>query len=308
MELWIPLTIAAAFMQNVRSLLQKQLTGRLTVTGAMATRFLYAAPFALLYVVLLMQFYGFTLPAPHAPFLAWCVFGGVAQILGTHLLVGLFQERNFAVGTAYSKTETVQAALFGAVLLGEHIDLRTTAAIVVSLTGVLLFSLSSAPLRPVNLITGLFSRVGLRGLASGAAFGVSAVAYRAATTSLAGTTNAVPGYLMQAAFTLACVTLLQSLLLVAFMRIREPHTLSKVRAAWRPAVWVGIAGMLASTGWFTAMTLGPVAQVRTLGQIELLFTFLTATLWFRERVRPTEALGVVLLVAGIALLLSRPAA
>ena len=50
MELWIPLTIAAAFMQNVRSLLQKQLTGRLSVTGAMATRFLYAAPFAMLYV------------------------------------------------------------------------------------------------------------------------------------------------------------------------------------------------------------------------------------------------------------------
>lgn len=91
-------------------------------------------------------------------------------------------------------------------------------------------------------------------------------------------------------------------------RSRKPQTLRAVQAAWRPAVWVGVAGMLASTGWFTAMTLGPVAQVRTLGQIELLFTFLTATLWFRERVRPAEALGVALLVAGIALLLRRTTA
>ena len=308
MELWIPLTIAAAFMQNVRSLLQKQLTGRLSVTGAMATRFLYAAPFAVLYVALLAQLQGVALPQPSAPFLVWCVTGGVAQIVGTQLLVGLFQQRNFAVGTAYSKTETVQAALFGALLLGEHIDLRTAAAIGVSLVGVLLFSLSSAPLRPVNLITGLFSAVGLRGLASGSAFGVSAVCYRAATTSLADPAAATHSYLMQAAFTLACVTLLQSLLLIVYMRSREPKTLRAVRAAWRPAVWVGVAGMLASTGWFTAMTLGPVAQVRTLGQIELLFTFLTATLWFRERVRPAEAVGVALLVAGIALLLRRTTA
>ena len=308
MELWIPLTFAAAFMQNVRSLLQQQLTGRLSVTGAMATRFLYAAPFAMLYVALLAHVQGVALPQPSAPFLVWCVTGGVAQIVGTQLLVGLFQQRNFAVGTAYSKTETVQAALFGALLLGEHIDLRTAAAIGVSLVGVLLFSLSSAPLRPVNLITGLFSAVGLRGLASGSAFGVSAVCYRAATTSLADPAAATHSYLMQAAFTLACVTLLQSLLLIVYMRSREPKTLRAVRAAWRPAVWVGVAGMLASTGWFTAMTLGPVAQVRTLGQIELLFTFLTATLWFRERVRPAEAVGVALLVAGIALLLRRTTA
>ena len=47
-----------------------------------------------------------------------------------------------------------------------------------------------------------------------------------------------------------------------------------------------------------------VAYVRALGQIELVFTFLSAVLWFRERVRPNEAVGIALLVVGILLLLT----
>ncbi len=302
MEAWIPLTLFAAFAQNLRSLLQKQLTGRLSVTGAMATRFLYAVPFALLYLAILSRVLQAPLPHAHAAFVGWCLLGGVAQILGTQFLVATFEHRNFAVGTAYSKTETVQAAVFGAVLLGEGIDVPTGIAIAVSLCGVLLFSLGRTSLRATDLVRdllmGLISRVGAQGLASGAGFAVSAVSYRAASTSLVGHEP-----LLQAAFTLACVTLLQSLLLLVYLRAREPATLGAVRGAWRHAVWVGIAGMLASAGWFTAMTVGPVAEVRTLGQVELLFTFLTAVFWFRERVRPNEVVGVLLLVAGIIVLL-----
>lgn len=303
MDLWIPLTLFAAFAQNLRSLLQKQLTGQLSVTGAMATRFLYAAPFALLYLTAVAHVQHVPLPQAHAIFVGWCLLGGVAQILGTQFLVGTFQHRNFAVGTAYSKTETVQAAIFGALLLGEGIDLPTGIAIGISLCGVLLFSLAKAPLAlrdaPRSLLAGLFSPVGARGLASGAGFAVSAVSYRAASTSLVG-----HDFVLQAAFTLACVTLLQSLLLLVYLRAREPETLGAIRGAWKQAIWVGIVGMLASMGWFTAMTVGPVAEVRTLGQVELLFTFLTAVFWFRERVRPNEVVGVLLLVAGIVVLLA----
>ena len=39
MELWIPLAIAAAFFQNIRSALQKHLKGRLSTLGAAYVRF-----------------------------------------------------------------------------------------------------------------------------------------------------------------------------------------------------------------------------------------------------------------------------
>ena len=47
MELWIPITIFAAFMQNLRSSLQKYLKGQLSTSGATFSRFAYAAPLAL---------------------------------------------------------------------------------------------------------------------------------------------------------------------------------------------------------------------------------------------------------------------
>ena len=50
MELWVPITIAAAFFQNLRSALQKHLKGRLTNTGATFSRFAYAAPLAVTYI------------------------------------------------------------------------------------------------------------------------------------------------------------------------------------------------------------------------------------------------------------------
>ncbi len=51
---WIPITIFAAFMQNLRSVLQKHIKGRLSTGGASYVRFLYALPlsYVLLWAVL----------------------------------------------------------------------------------------------------------------------------------------------------------------------------------------------------------------------------------------------------------------
>jgi uncharacterized membrane protein len=51
------------------------------------------------------------------------------------------------------------------------------------------------------------------------------------------------------------------------------------------------------------MTMQNVAYVRAVGQVELIFTFLTAILVFRERIRRTELLGTALIIAGILFLL-----
>jgi len=68
-ELWITLTIFAAFFQNLRSALQKHLKSRLSMAGAAYVRFFYAWPFALLYLWAVWQFGGHDLPAPSVPFL-----------------------------------------------------------------------------------------------------------------------------------------------------------------------------------------------------------------------------------------------
>ena len=69
-------------------------------------------------------------------------------------------------------------------------------------------------------------------------------------------------------------------------------------------IMVGITGVLGSAGWFTAMTLQNAAYVRTLGQVELILTFLASHYLFRERIRKLEVIGVLLIVASIVLLLN----
>ena len=136
-ELWIPITLFAAFMQNLRSALQKHLKGRLSTGGATYVRFLYACPLALAYLLAVHQLGGYGIPAVNGLFLLYCLLGGLCQILFTFLLVYLFSFRNFAVGTVYSKTEMIQVALLGLILLGDTISGAGVFAIALGMVGIL---------------------------------------------------------------------------------------------------------------------------------------------------------------------------
>ncbi|HUD52450.1 DMT family transporter [Parvibaculum sp.] len=298
MPLWIPLTIAAAFLQNLRSTLQKQLTGELSAVAATYVRFAFGLPIALVYFWGLHKIAGTAIPTPNWTFLAWCLVGGLAQIWGTALLVALFAYRNFAVGTTYSKTETVQAALFGMLVLDDHPSLGAAAAILVSLAGVVAISMAKSHLTLGNFARSLAERPTLMGLGSGATFGIAAVSYRAASLSLDR-----PDFLMPAAFTLVTVLVIQTVAMTAWLAWREPAQLAATARAWKVSSLVGIAGSLASMGWFTAMTIENAAYVRALGQIELVFTFASSHFLFREKTERLELVGILAVIGGILLLL-----
>ncbi|MBH66713.1 MAG: hypothetical protein CMM58_00005, partial [Rhodospirillaceae bacterium] len=273
-ELWIPITILAAFSQNVRSALQKHLKSRLSTGGATYVRFFYAVPFALIYLYILVYFFGLTLPTPNIEFIVFGIVGGIAQIVATALLVYLFSFRNFAVGTAYSKTETAQTAIFGLVILGDKLTPPAIAGIMISLLAVMALSTARQDSGLKSLFTSLFRKTALIGIASGSMFGISAISYRAASLSLGG-----EGVAIQAAFTLACVTVLQTMLMSLYLKFKEPGEIANVITNWRIAGLVGLSGMIGSACWFTAMTLQNAAYVRALGQIELVFTFIASYLF-----------------------------
>lgn len=299
MELWIPVTLAAAFLQNVRSAMQKHLKNVMGTTGATFVRFGFGVPFALLFVAVLNLGAGYPVPAPKLEFALWCVVGGVSQITATFLLIHLFSYRNFAVGTAYSRTEPAQAALFGLLFLGESVSAGVLAAIAISVFGVMLISVAHVAFTWRTLVTSVFGRNALIGLASGTAFGVSAVAYRAASLALAG-----PNALMQAAATLAVVIVFQTVLMSAWMVWRDRSEIGRIVRAWKPSLVVGLVGASASFGWFFAMTLQQAAVVKSLAQIEMVFTFLSTIYFFKERINRLEIAGCVLIVCGILTLLA----
>ncbi len=294
MELWIPITLFAAFCQNLRSAVQKHLKGQLGSTGATFVRFGYGFPFACLYVAVLHFGFGYEIPETNSVFLIAGALGGLAQIFGTFLLVYLFSFRNFAVGTAYSKTEPIQAALFGFVLLGESVTWVTGVCILIGVIGVVVISLARTTISASVIRQTLLGRPALIGLGSAAMFGASAAAYRVASLSLEGT-----GVPLQAGFALAYATMFQTVVMVIWMIFRDPGQLRASAAAWRVAIWAGATGVAGSIGWFTAMTLQNVAYVRALAQIELVFTFLASWLVFKDTIARSEIAGCTLIVVAV---------
>lgn len=289
--LWIPLTLAAAFVQNLRSVLQKRLTGALSVNGAAYVRFCYALPFAWAYLAVLTLLE--SLPEPTLAFWAYCVGGSLGQMFASACLLSAFTLRSFATSTALSKTEALQTAVIGLLVLDDRISPLAGLGIGISLVGVLLLmsgvSVRDALRSPRGLILGLLAGTGLA---------VASVGFRGAALALPEGSA-----VLRAALTLGVALVLQSLLMGAYLRWREPGQVTRVLSVWRQGVWVGLCGAAASVGWFTAMTLQTAALVRALGQVELLFALLASGWIFRERVRPRELFGITMLVFGIYLLL-----
>jgi drug/metabolite transporter (DMT)-like permease len=205
-------------------------------------------------------------------------------------MLAAMNDRSFVVVYAYIKTEPVQAALFGLVFLGDVVTPSAAAAILIATTGVVAMALKPG--------TSSDLRATLLGLAAGAMFALSAVGYRGAILSLA-----LPSYVMAATFTLVVGLVLQSVLLSLYLWLRNPDVLAAIVRAWRPSLFAGFMGALASQFWFLAFALATAASVRTLALVEVLFAQAISRFVFKQPTAPREAAGIALIVVGVVLLL-----
>jgi drug/metabolite transporter (DMT)-like permease len=288
--LWAVFTLIAAAAQTVRNATQRELTATLGTVGATHVRFLFGFPFALIFLAAVMIATGMALPHTPAIYWPWVFLGAGAQIAATALMLAAMNDRSFVVVYAYIKTEAVQAALFGLIFLGDAVTPAAGAAILIATTGVVVMALKPG--------TGMDVRATLLGLAAGAMFALSAVGFRGAILSLA-----LPSYLMAATFTLVMGLLLQSLLLSLYLLLRDRAVLVEIFQAWRPSLFAGFMGALASQFWFLAFALAAVASVRTLALVEVLFAQAISRFLFKQATTARELIGILLIVIGVALLL-----
>jgi drug/metabolite transporter (DMT)-like permease len=293
MELWIVVTIAAAFFQTVRFMLQKLLSASaLSSAGATFARFLYSAPLVVVFLALYCVATDSLLPATTLRYWLFALSGGLSQILATLCVVMLFKSRNFAVGITFKKTEVIQTALVGWILLGETISSLGIGVIVIGLIGVLL--LSETPGLDGDWWRRICNRASGLGVLSGFLFAISGVCYRGATLELASEDP-----LLRAGVTLACVTSAQLIAMALWLRLFEPGQILAVWGARRTAAWIGLTSMAGSFCWFTAFTLQTVAYVNALGQIELIFSLLATVFFFKEPITRRELSGLGVLSASI---------
>src|SRR4051794_38171444 len=288
--LWVLFTVIAAASQTVRNATQRSLTTSLGTAGATHVRFLFGLPFAVVFLCLVLLATGEAMPRPAGIFWAWLLDGALAQIAATALMLAAMNDRSFVVVYAYIKTEPVQVALFGLILLGDTVTPLMAIAIVVATCGVML-----AGLRP-GAAGGL--RPTLLGLGSAAMFGLSATGYRGAILSL-DLTN----YLMAATFTMTVGLMVQVMLLSVYLVWRDPSVMRAILKVWKPSLLAGFLGAFASQFWFLAFALASAASVRTLALVEVLFAQAISRFVFGQATTQREAYGIALIVIGVVLLL-----
>lgn len=294
---WIPIVLWAALAQTARNAAQRSLVAQAGTLGATLARFLYGLPFAAAWVLILHALPATAAPIPHFHFsyFAWLMLGAASQLAATAFLLAAMKQRNFVVGVAFSKTDALQVAVFATLFLHELPSWATMAAIGLATAGVVLLSIpqkaATALATDAHAWTGLAA---LYGLGSGAGFAFSAVGYRGAALALPDTSPWLSG-----AWGVLLAQAVQSLLLGGWLALRSPASLRAIATAWRVSVIAGSAGALASIGWFTAFALTSAANVRTLGMVEVVFSYLVSHRLMREKLAPAEQAGLLLVLAGV---------
>ncbi len=293
-SLWIPFTIIAALGQVARNAMQRSLTGPLGTWGATNIRFLFGFPFSILFFAVVIAVTGDRIPWPTAAFWPWLLLGALSQIVGTGMMLLAMNDRSFVVTTAYLKTEAIQTAIFGFIFLGDHLTVLKVIAILIATAGVVI-----AALRPAAGKGFADLKPTILGLAAAAAFALSAVGFRGAVIVVPGVS-----FVTAASYTLVFGLFVQTLILSIYLLLRAPDVLKKIFGLWRPSMFAGFMGAFASQFWFLAFALTAAANVRTLALVEVLFAQAVAYYSFKQPLAARELIGIVLIVVGVALLVS----
>jgi len=290
---WIPIVIWAAFAQTIRNAAQRSLVTALGTLSATLVRFLYGLPFAAVWLALVIDFSGplAAWPAFGPAYALWLSVGAASQLAATVFLLLAMKQRNFIVGVTFSKTEVLQVGIFATLMLQEIPTALSVLAMLIATLGVVLLSMP----RQAGPGPGRWrGNAAWFGLASGACFALSSVGYRGAALELPGTSAWLIG-----AWAVLLAQLLQSVLLGGWLALRQPGALKAIAGAWRLSTLAGMMGAMASIGWLTAVAVRPAVDVRTLGLVEVLFSYLISRKLFKEQLSRKELAGLLLVGAGV---------
>ncbi len=293
--LWAPITVVAATAQVIRNGAQASLTQSLGTLGATQVRFLYGLPFAVMFLLAALAIGGEPMPRFNATALGWLVLGSIGQIGATALMLMVMARRAFGTGYAYIKTEPVLVAIMGAVLLNDQLPVLGWVAVVVVTLGVLIASVKPSDYNKLFADGGMI----LAGITAGGVFGLSAIAFR-------GGIEALPsgGAIIRSLSALVFTLTIQTVMLGLWLAWRDRPALTGSFREWRRSTGAGFAGAFASACWFVAFSMTAAANVRTLALVELPIAALLSGRLTGQQVARHELVGMMIVMAGVALLLA----
>ena len=293
---WVIFTVLAAFFQNLRTSLQKRLNKNLSLVASAYVRFAFALPFA--FIIFFINFRSLNIVQiilDQNNFIYYTFLGAIFQVIFTLLLLYLFKFSNFVVGTSLSKTEVIQIAIFEYIILKDKLNLFGIIGIIVATIGVIVITIKDVKL----FFRNFFSKVTLIGLTTGLILGLSVVYFRAAALSLENFSSNFD----KAITTLFFGLFIQTAVVTTYLLIFEKSEFKKFYQNKVEICFTGLAGFLATLSWFFAFTLIQASFVRAVGQIEILFSYMSSKYLFKEKITFIEIMGIIIFISGATLLL-----
>jgi|TARA_A200000113_G_scaffold102774_1_gene92147 drug/metabolite transporter (DMT)-like permease len=293
---WVIFTVLAAFFQNLRTSLQKRLNKNLSLVASAYVRFAFALPFA--FIIFFINFRSLDIVQiilDQNNFIYYTFLGAIFQVIFTLLLLYLFKFSNFVVGTSLSKTEVIQIAIFEYIILKDKLNLFGIIGIIVATIGVIVITIKDVKL----FFRNFFSKVTLIGLTTGLILGLSVVYFRAAALSLENFSSNFD----KAITTLFFGLFIQTAVVTTYLLIFEKSEFKKFYQNKVEICLTGLAGFLATLSWFFAFTLIQASFVRAVGQIEILFSYMSSKYLFKEKITFIEIMGIIIFISGATLLL-----
>ena len=293
---WLIITFFGAFFQNLRSTLQKKLNKDLSTIASTYVRFVFALPFAtLLFFSYFRNFEVINIVLSQPNFIYYVVLASIFQIIFTFVLLYLFKFSNFVVGTALSKTEVIQVAIFEYIILKDKLNIFGIIGIIVATVGVIIISVKDLKL----FFSNFFSKTTLVGLTTGLFLGLSVVYFRAAALALENFSSNFE----KAISTLFFGLIIQTFIITIYLIVFERSEFKKLYNNKFECCLAGFAGFMATMSWFYAFTLVQASFVRALGQIEIFFSYLSSKYLFKEKITLCEIIGIIIFVTGVLLML-----
>ena len=298
---WIIAAVFAAACQTARSAFQKNMILQLGDYGAAYIRFCYALPFTMFIWIVWINIPGNSIPNLSNYSLTLCLLGSIFQVLFTYVLMKVFSHKSFATGIGFSKTEVVLIALLEVIILEVAFSYPLIFGICLGVISVLFLSFAKKEETILGTLKILFSSMvsmsTIVGLLSGLLLAASVVTFRMAIISVDAP------ILDKSIFISVIAIIFQTIFVGLYLFYFKKDQFFAVFKYWRPSLPAGICGTGATFGWFLAFGLATAAEVRAVGQVELIFSILISILIFKEKIKSTEFIGIILLAISILIII-----
>jgi drug/metabolite transporter (DMT)-like permease len=289
---WILLSILAGLLQTIRNATSKSIAKMVSPMTVTFVRFFYALPFTLIaYGVLMLT--NQRLGNVGSDFWVHILLGTLYQAVANTLLVMLMKSGKFATAVAYSKLELVFLVLIQVLLFGTIFSGLVYLGIALALVGVMAMTVAKSGWGIFKSFTKETVMGGFCGLLFGLAVNDIAISIK----NISGGSN-----ITNSVFALLISLLIHIFFTGGYILWKNPADIKTLRKTYKTDFIIGLASALASICWFVAYTIVNPALVRTVGQVEFGFTLLVSTLFFKEKIKKLELIGLVLICVAVILI------